>query len=105
MMPWPRRSPSAIGAARGFGAHGRGCGRPRCVWRQRSSRERRRHLPIADAQIEPATSARRIGCSPRSDGSPGASARRLVLRFYASYGTDEIARMLGSRPRWGRARL
>lgn len=58
--------------------------------------ERRRHLPLSDAGIEP----RDLGEADRLLAAlrrlPRNQRAALVLRFYAGYGTDEIARMLGS---------
>ena len=85
-----------LGAARRFGAHRRGCRRPRCVWRQPSSRSGVGTCPLADAQIEP----RDLGEADRLLAAlrwlSGNQHAALVRSAYASYGTDEIARMFGS---------
>lgn len=59
-------------------------------------KERRRHLPLVDTGIEP----RDLGEADRLLVAlrrlPRNQRAALVLRFYAGYGTDEIARVLGS---------
>ncbi len=59
-------------------------------------KERSRHLPLADAGVEPADTdeADRLLAALRQ--LPRNQRAALVLRFYAGYGTDEIARVLGS---------
>jgi DNA-directed RNA polymerase specialized sigma24 family protein len=96
MMQSPKPSPSASAEVRRFGANGRGRGRPPSDWRPRSSRNESRHLPLADAGIEP----RDLGEADRLLAAlrrlPRHQRAALVLRFYAGYGTDEIAQVLGS---------
>jgi RNA polymerase sigma-70 factor (ECF subfamily) len=59
-------------------------------------KERSRHVPLADAGIEPPdlSEADRLLAALRQ--LPRNQRAALVLRFYAGYGTDEIARVLGS---------
>lgn len=59
-------------------------------------KERSRHLPLADSGIEPRDIDEADWLLAALRRLPGNQRAALVLRFYSGYGTDEIARMLGS---------
>lgn len=59
-------------------------------------KERSRHVPLADAGIEPPDVGEADRLLDALRQLPRNQRAALVLRFYAGYDTDEIARVLGS---------
>ncbi len=59
-------------------------------------RERSRHVPLVDAGAEPRDPGEASQLLEALRRLPGNQRAALVLRFYAGYRTDEIARLLGS---------
>jgi DNA-directed RNA polymerase specialized sigma24 family protein len=85
-----------LGAARRFGAHRRGCRRPRCVWVSRAQGAASAPARLPTPRSSRATSARRIWLLAALRWLSGNQHAALMRSAYASYGTDEIARMFGS---------